>query len=152
MGDTYGHDDLIDLCHARPFARRGRLVVLSLACMEDSASTATDPGSHKAQSLSNVRAQSPVRCLNSGKCRSFVQDVVPGIAIGRKESFTSALGWTLNRSVHLQNAKRLSSGAAIFSLPRSALVSRAECSSAIASLNSSESLGAAKTFRERARI
>jgi hypothetical protein len=38
--------------------------------------------------------------------------------------------------------------AAIFSLPRSALVSRAECSSAIASLNSSESLGAAKTFKK----
>jgi hypothetical protein len=82
MGDTYGHDDLIDLCHARPLARRGRLVVLSLACMEDSASTATDPGSHKAQALSNVRAQSPVRRLNSGGVQVVVQMSCRGIAIG----------------------------------------------------------------------
>ncbi len=32
IGGAYGCDDFIDLCHARPFARRRRLGLLSLAC------------------------------------------------------------------------------------------------------------------------
>ena len=58
-GDACGYDDLVDLCHGRPFARRRRLGVLSLACMEDGAPIATDAGSHKARTLPDVRRRLP---------------------------------------------------------------------------------------------
>ena len=57
---TYGYDDLIDLCHARHFARRGKLGLFSLACMEDSGSSATDAGAREARALSQVRRRLPV--------------------------------------------------------------------------------------------
>jgi len=59
------------------------LGLFSLACMEDSGSSATDAGSREARALSQVRRRFPSAAQNGGQCRTRTCDL---LLVSRKEA------------------------------------------------------------------